>query len=106
MTEAARAGCAARTGCCRRATSLTPWSPWPAATGRARRRCRSGGVLPRGDIRNCLVAMAGGNSALAQVFQYRFGGAKGLAGHAVGNLLIAALAELKGDFLEAVRASA
>ena len=60
-------------------------------------------MLPPGDIRNCLVALAGGKSALAEVFQYRFGGAKGLAGHAVGNLLIAALAELKGDFLEAVR---
>jgi uncharacterized cofD-like protein len=84
-------------------TAVVTMSDDGGSSGRLR---RSHGVLPPGDIRNCLVAMAGGNSALAQVFQYRFGGAKGLAGHAVGNLLIAALAELKGDFLEAVRASA
>jgi uncharacterized cofD-like protein len=62
--------------------------------------------LPPGDIRNCLVALAGGKGDLCEVFQYRFGGRKGLAGHAMGNLLIAALSELKGDFLEAVRLSA
>jgi uncharacterized cofD-like protein len=83
-------------------TAVVTMSDDGGSSGRLR---RSHGVLPPGDIRNCLVAMAGGNSALAQVFQYRFGGAKGLAGHAVGNLLIAALAELKGDFLEAVRVS-
>jgi uncharacterized cofD-like protein len=67
---------------------------------------RSRGILPPGDIRNCLVALAGGDRELSRIFQYRFAGAKGLAGHPVGNLLIAALAELKGDFLEAVRLSA
>ncbi len=84
-------------------TAVVTMSDDGGSSGRLR---RSHGVLPPGDIRNCLVALAGGNSALAEVFQYRFGGAKGLAGHAVGNLLIAALAELKGDFLEAVRVSA
>lgn len=67
---------------------------------------RSRGVLPPGDIRNCLVALAGTRNELSEIFQYRFGGSRGLGGHAVGNLLIAALAELKGDFLEAVRLSA
>lgn len=66
---------------------------------------RMRGLLPPGDIRNCLVALAGDRSALTELFQYRFGGRAGLGGHAVGNLLIAALAELKGDFLEAVRVS-
>jgi uncharacterized cofD-like protein len=70
------------------------------SSGRLR---RTRGTLPPGDIRNCLVALAGGESALREIFKYRFGGAKGLAGHAVGNLLITALAELKGDFLEAVK---
>ena len=70
------------------------------SSGRLR---RARGLLPPGDIRNCLAALSGAQSPLAEVFQYRFGGAKGLAGHAMGNLLIAALAELKGDFLEAVR---
>jgi uncharacterized cofD-like protein len=83
-------------------TAVVTMSDDGGSSGRLR---RSHGVLPPGDIRNCLVALAGGKSALAEVFQFRFGGAKGLAGHAVGNLLIAALAELKGDFLEAVRVS-
>jgi uncharacterized cofD-like protein len=83
-------------------TAVVTMSDDGGSSGRLR---RSHGALPPGDIRNCLVALAGGRSALAEVFQFRFGGAKGLAGHAVGNLLIAALAELKGDFLEAVRFS-
>jgi uncharacterized cofD-like protein len=83
-------------------TAVVTMSDDGGSSGRLR---RSHGVLPPGDIRNCLVALAGGKNALAEVFQFRFGGAKGLAGHAVGNLLIAALAELKGDFLEAVRLS-
>jgi uncharacterized cofD-like protein len=63
-------------------------------------------MLPPGDVRNCLVALARERSALARLFQFRFGGARrGLGGHAMGNLLIAALAELEGGFLEAVRVS-
>ncbi|MBI3185664.1 MAG: YvcK family protein [Myxococcales bacterium] len=81
-------------------TAVVAMSDDGGSSGRLR---RTRGLLPPGDIRNCLVALAGGDSMLREVFGYRFGGAKGLAGHAVGNLLIAALAELKGDFLEAVR---
>ncbi|WP_223645199.1 gluconeogenesis factor YvcK family protein [Corallococcus sp. EGB] len=83
-------------------TAVVAMSDDGGSSGRLR---RLHGALPPGDIRNCLVALAGGKSALKDVFQYRFGGARGLAGHAVGNLLIAALAELRGDFLEAVRLS-
>ncbi|GEN11573.1 hypothetical protein MFU01_66100 [Myxococcus fulvus] len=83
-------------------TAVVAMSDDGGSSGRLR---RLHGALPPGDIRNCLVALAGGKSALKDVFQFRFGGARGLAGHAVGNLLIAALAELKGDFLEAVRMS-
>jgi uncharacterized cofD-like protein len=85
-------------------TAVVAMSDDGGSSGRLR---RTRGVLPPGDVRNCLVALAGGktNNPLSEVFQYRFGGKKGLAGHAVGNLLIAALAELKGDFLEAVRVS-
>lgn len=60
------------------------------------------GMLPPGDARNCLVALAEPESALARVFQYRFPHGKGLAGHALGNLIIAALAELEGGFAEAI----
>ncbi|MCY1014402.1 gluconeogenesis factor YvcK family protein [Pyxidicoccus sp. MSG2] len=83
-------------------TAVVAMSDDGGSSGRLR---RLHGALPPGDIRNCLVALAGGKNALKDVFQFRFGGARGLAGHAVGNLLIAALAELKGDFLEAVRMS-
>ncbi|MDO8847693.1 MAG: YvcK family protein [Coriobacteriia bacterium] len=60
------------------------------------------GMLPPGDIRNCLVALADPESELARVFQYRFAEGEGLAGHALGNLIIAALADLEGGFAEAV----
>lgn len=63
------------------------------------------GMLPPGDIRNCLVALADPGSELAPVFQYRFAAGEGLAGHAIGNLIIAALADLKGGFGEAVEAA-
>lgn len=82
-------------------TAVVAMSDDGGSSGKLR---RSIGVLPPGDVRNCLVALAGKN-ALSELFQYRFGGEKGLAGHAVGNLLLAALCELKGDFLEAVRVS-
>lgn len=55
------------------------------------------GVLPPGDARNCLVALAG-NQALADVFAYRFERGNGLTGHALGNLIIAALNETEGSF--------
>ena len=60
------------------------------------------GMLPPGDIRNCLVALAAPGNQLARVFQYRFAEGEGLAGHALGNLIIAALADLEGGFAEAV----
>jgi len=63
------------------------------------------GMLPPGDIRNCLVALADPASELAPVFQYRFASGEGLAGHAIGNLIIAALADLEGGFAEAVEAA-
>lgn len=83
-------------------TAVVAMSDDGGSSGRLR---RSRGILPPGDIRNCLVALASGKNALKEIFQFRFGGSKGIAGHAVGNLMIAALAELKGDFLEAVRVS-
>ena len=62
------------------------------------------GILPPGDIRNCLVAMARDPEGdLARAFSYRFGEGEGLAGHALGNLVIAALDDLSGSFAEAVR---
>ena len=63
------------------------------------------GILPPGDIRNCLVAMAADEHGLpARVFQYRFPGAEGRGhvGHALGNLMLAAVTDLTGSFPEAI----
>ncbi|MGB4594196.1 MAG: gluconeogenesis factor YvcK family protein [Coriobacteriia bacterium] len=64
------------------------------------------GILPPGDIRNCLVALAASGSELAKVFQYRFTAGEGLAGHALGNLIIAALVDIEGDFAAGIDAAA
>lgn len=63
-------------------------------------------ILPPGDLRNCLVALAETEPLMGRLFQHRFKGKQGgLAGHSFGNLFIAALTEVTGDFGEAVRAS-
>jgi uncharacterized cofD-like protein len=59
------------------------------------------GVAPPGDLRNCLVALAG-RRQLAEVFDYRFVGGVELRDHSVGNLIIAALADISGGFCEGV----
>ncbi|HKH77013.1 MAG TPA: gluconeogenesis factor YvcK family protein [Rubrobacteraceae bacterium] len=60
------------------------------------------GVAPPGDVRNCLIALAG-RKQLAEVFNYRFEGGGGeLADHSVGNIIIAALADMTGGFAEGV----
>jgi uncharacterized cofD-like protein len=57
---------------------------------------------PPGDIRNCLVALADEESLIAELFQYRFNGSD-LEGHSFGNLFIAALTQMTGDFGKAIR---
>jgi len=63
------------------------------------------GVLPPGDIRNCLVALADDESLMSRLFKYRFPEDGGLQGHSFGNLFVAALADVTGDFERAVRES-
>lgn len=63
------------------------------------------GILPPGDIRNCLAALADDEALLGQLFQYRFPGDTGLDGHSFGNLFIGALAEVTGSFEDAVAES-
>lgn len=64
------------------------------------------GILPPGDIRNCLAAMSNDEALLTQLFQYRFAnGSSGLDGHSFGNLFISALSEITGSFEEAVAES-
>lgn len=63
---------------------------------------RGYGVPAPGDVRNCLVALAAGESPLASLFQHRFEGPGPLAGHTVGNVVLTALAQRLGDFGRAV----
>ncbi len=69
------------------------------SSGRLRRDL---GVLPPGDIRSCLVALADDEDLLARLFQYRFPGGEGLSGHSFGNLFLTALSGITGDFHQAV----
>lgn len=62
-------------------------------------------MLPPGDIRNCMVALSEDSQLLSQLFQYRFRGNGDLGGHSFGNLFLAALSEITGDFAEAVKLS-
>ncbi len=62
-------------------------------------------ILPPGDIRNCMVALSEDSTLLSRLFQFRFPGNGELGGHSFGNLFLAALTEVTGDFVEAVRLS-
>ncbi|MGI5921604.1 MAG: gluconeogenesis factor YvcK family protein [Syntrophomonadaceae bacterium] len=61
------------------------------------------GVLPPGDIRNCLVALAETETLMDKVFQHRFRHGCGLGGHNLGNLLLVAMTEITGDFISAIK---
>lgn len=61
------------------------------------------GVLPPGDFRNCIVALADTEPLMEKLFQYRFTSGGDLSGHSLGNLFIAALTDISGDFEEALR---
>ncbi len=72
--------------------------------GSSGRLQREMGVLPPGDIRNCLVALADAEPMMTKLLQYRFGDETGgLSGHSFGNLLIAAMTQITGDFEKAVK---
>ncbi len=63
------------------------------------------GIAPPGDIRNCIAALADAEPLMTQLMQYRFPAGSGLDDHAFGNLFIAAMTAVTGDFEEAVRES-
>ncbi|MFQ5813597.1 MAG: uridine diphosphate-N-acetylglucosamine-binding protein YvcK, partial [Anaerolineae bacterium] len=69
------------------------------SSGRLRREL---GVLPPGDFRNCIAALADAESLTTQLFQYRFSEGDSLNGHSFGNLFIAAMAEVTGGFERAI----
>ena len=72
------------------------------SSGRLRREI---GVLPPGDIRNCLAALADEEKLLTELFQYRFRAGDGLTGHSFGNLFLTAMSEITGDLEQAIAAS-
>ena len=72
------------------------------SSGRLRREL---GVLPPGDFRNCIVALADVEPLMSRLFQYRFGPGSGLEGHSFGNLFIVAMSAITGNFEEAIRES-
>src|SRR6202522_3600598 len=72
------------------------------SSGRLRKELH---MLPPGDIRNCIVALSEDEALLSRLFQHRFEKGSGLEGHSFGNLFLAALTSITGDFAEAVRLS-
>jgi len=62
-------------------------------------------MLPPGDIRNCIIALAEEEQLLSRLFSYRFDKVDGLQGHSLGNLLLAALTDITGDFEAAILAA-
>lgn len=72
------------------------------SSGRLRREI---GVLPPGDIRNCLTALADEEKLMTELFRYRFRAGDGLSGHSFGNLFLTAMNEITGDLEQAIAAS-
>lgn len=60
------------------------------------------GMVPVGDVRNCIVALSDREELMEQIFDYRFQQGEGLDGHSLGNLLLVAMAHLTGSFHDAV----
>ena len=85
-----------------RLTAVVTVTDEGGSSGRLRRDFR---ILPPGDIRNCLVALAEDETLFTQLFNYRFADGRGLRGHSFGNLFLAALTHLTRDFAKAVRVS-
>lgn len=69
------------------------------SSGRLRREF---GIVPPGDIRNCLAALSEDQALLTELLQFRFASGDGLNGHALGNLMLAALTEVTGDVTRAI----
>ena len=63
------------------------------------------GILPPGDIRNCIAALADDDDLITELFQYRFKNGEGLEGHSFGNLFLTALCAITGNMVKAVKES-
>jgi uncharacterized cofD-like protein len=81
-------------------TAVVTVSDDGGSSGRLRRELN---ILPPGDIRNCLVAVAADENLISKLFQHRFSSSGDLEGHNFGNLFLAALTAMTGDFADAVK---
>lgn len=72
------------------------------SSGRLRRGFN---MLPPGDLRNCMVALSEDEHLISRLFRHRFTAGEGLEGHSFGNLFVAALSEMTGDFAQAIKLS-
>ena len=63
------------------------------------------GIIPPGDIRNCIAALADDEGLMTELFQYRFKTGPGLEGHSFGNLFLTALCRISGDMMSAIQQS-
>ncbi|MBF0410535.1 MAG: YvcK family protein [Candidatus Riflebacteria bacterium] len=83
-----------------RITAVVTVSDDGGSSGKLRKEMQ---ILPPGDIRNCLVALSQSESLMTKLFKFRFSEAGELSGHSFGNIFIAAMTEILGDFGSAVR---
>jgi uncharacterized cofD-like protein len=81
-------------------TAVVTVSDDGGSSGRLRRELN---MLPPGDVRNCLVAVSEDENLISQLFQYRFSSSGQLEGHSFGNLFLAAMTAMTGDFAAAVK---
>jgi uncharacterized cofD-like protein len=89
----------------RRTTNLTAVVTVSDDGGSSGRLQKELGVLPPGDIRNCLVALADDEALVTDLFRYRFTEGEGLSGHSFGNLFLAAMTGITGNFDHAIKES-
>ncbi len=89
----------------RRTTNLTAVVTVSDDGGSSGRLQKELGVLPPGDVRNCLVALADDEALVTDLFRYRFTEGEGLSGHSFGNLFLAAMTGITGNFDKAIKES-
>ena len=81
-------------------TAIVTMSDDGSSSGRLREDFH---ILPPGDVRNCIVALADEEQLYHKIFTYRFPHGRGLKGHSLGNLLVVALADITGSFKKAIQ---
>lgn len=81
-------------------TAIVTVSDSGGSSGRLR---RDYGVLPPGDIRNCILALSTEESLMNKLMNYRFSGKSEISGHSLGNLLLLALIQIEGDLPRAIK---